>query len=252
MRDPVAEILAERSATRSGLAGAIAFSIVLHAAGAALAVATALRQTPPRPVSTLNIKFAPMPAVSASATPAVPKPTPPTPVLPRIQEPAPAPVKAPPEKAAEPPAKNTVPLSPFGKSSKKGADVPAPPPQPPRTATPEATSTAGGAIPGDIGIGETGVSGLEGGDFPYTLYLDNMKRLIGTRWVRPPITAGATTVVYFRIQRDGTIRDAATVTTSGNTRFDLAALRAVIEASPLPSLPFAYSGNYLGVHLTFR
>jgi TonB family protein len=58
--------------------------------------------------------------------------------------------------------------------------------------------------------------------------------------------------VKFVIDRDGTLRDAATETESGNGTFDRAALRAVIEASPLPPLPFGYSGTYLNVHLTFK
>jgi len=79
-----------------------------------------------------------------------------------------------------------------------------------------------------------------------------MKTLIGTHWFRPQIGAGAATTVYFRIDRDGTIRDVRTETSSGNGTFDRGALRAVMEASPLPPLPFAYNGTFLGVHLTFR
>lgn len=239
MHDPVADVLAERATRGSGFAGAVAISIILHTLGGGLAIVAALRQPPLRPVSKLNIRFTPMPRTSAAVSPA-----PAQPVAPRIKEPAPQPVKPPPKKAAEPPAKNTAPASPFGRSSKKAADVVPPPPEP-RPASPEATAD-------QIGIGETGVTALEGGDFPYTLYLSNMKRLIGARWVRPSISAGAAAVVYFRIERDGTIRDADLVSRSGSANFDRAALRAVVEASPLPSLPFAYSGNYLGVHLTFR
>jgi hypothetical protein len=29
-------------------------------------------------------------------------------------------------------------------------------------------------------------------------------------------------------------------------------LRAVIETSPLPPLPFAYNGTYITIHLTFK
>jgi TonB family protein len=58
--------------------------------------------------------------------------------------------------------------------------------------------------------------------------------------------------VYFAIDRDGTIRDAKIETPSGDGTFDRAALRAVLESSPLPPLPFGYAGTYLGVHLTFR
>jgi TonB family protein len=109
------------------------------------------------------------------------------------------------------------------------------------------------ASPGaEIGVGQAGVTGLEGGDFPYTLYLDRMKTLVGARWIRPQVAAGATTVVYFRIERDGTIRDVSIETGSGNSTFDRAAQRAILETSPLPPLPFGYSGNYLGVHLTFK
>jgi TonB family protein len=243
MHDPVADVLEERSSAGSGLSGAIALSLLLHAGGAGLAIYTAIRQPPSRPVTKLNIRFARAPR-PAQPSPVTATPAAPTPVAPRIQEPTPAPIKAPPKKAPEAPAKNTVPMSPFGRSSKKGAEVPAPPPPPP--------APASAAVGNEIGIGEAGVTGLEGGDFPYTLYLDRMKTLVGARWIRPQLAAGGKTVVYFQIQRDGTIRDAAIEIPSGNGTFDRAALRAVLETSPLPPLPFGYSGNYLGVHLTFR
>jgi len=103
----------------------------------------------------------------------------------------------------------------------------------------------------EVPVGGSGITALEGGDFPYTLYLESMQRRIGTFWYRPPVN-GATTIIYYRIQRDGTITDAKIVTPSGNSTFDRAALSAVRSASPLNPLPFAYSGTFLGVHLTFR
>jgi TonB family protein len=66
------------------------------------------------------------------------------------------------------------------------------------------------------------------------------------------VSGDITTTVHFVINRDGTIRDVTNETASGNGTFDRAALRAVLEATPLPPLPFGYSGTYLGVHLTFR
>jgi len=93
---------------------------------------------------------------------------------------------------------------------------------------------------------------LEGGDFPYTIYIDRMTTLIGQHWLRPQVTGGTVATVSFVIDRDGTIRDAKNEISSGNGTFDRAALRAVLEASPLPPLPFGYSGTYLGVHLNFR
>jgi TonB family protein len=163
-----------------------------------------------------------------------------------MERPAPAVETKP---AAPPkPEKNTVPLSPFGKSPKKGAEHAAPSVAAPVPAPLAPGITAGSAVP----IGGAGVTALEGGDFPYTLYIDRMKTLIGSHWFRPQIGAGPTTTVRFVIDRDGTIRDARVETESGNGTFDRAALRSVLEASPLPPLPFGYSGTYLGVHLTFR
>jgi TonB family protein len=105
---------------------------------------------------------------------------------------------------------------------------------------------------GDIPIGAAGVTGIEG-DFPYTIYIDRMRVLISQRFLRPQAGGNTlTSTVSFTINRDGAIRDAKTEIPSGDGTFDRAALRAVLEASPLPPLPFGYNGTYLGVHLTFR
>lgn len=245
MQDPVADVLAERARGRNGFAGAVAISLILHGLGTAAALFSAMRAPAPKIASKLNIRFAPVtlpgPPVAASE---------PKPAAPRIEPPKPEPVQPPPPKKSETPPKNAAPPSAFGRSTKKAADV-VPPPDPPRASSPAATSSAGG-IGADIAAGQAGVTAIEGGDFPYTLYLSNMQNRVGQRWLRPQIGGDARAVVYFRIERDGTIRDAAITTASGNGSFDRAALRAVLEASPLPPLPFGYSGHYLGVHLTFR
>ena len=79
-----------------------------------------------------------------------------------------------------------------------------------------------------------------------------MKTLVGQHWYRSDARPGITTTVKFVIDRDGKIHDIVTETESGNGTFDRAALRAVTESSPLPPLPFGYSGSYLGVRLIFR
>ena len=232
MEDRVADVLAQRAALDSGAGPGILLSLLFHAGFAALAIWAALHHPPPQLAGVLTIRFAPM-------TPAT-KPVQPVPQLresaPEIEQPRPAnPVPV--------PEKNTAPPSPFGQSAKKAAEAPPrPAPAPARPVSPEAA----------IAIGSAGVTGLEGGDFPYTIYIDNMKRLIGARWYRPDVSGGALTTVYFVIDRDGSIRDARTETPSGTGVFDRAALRAILETSPLPPLPFAYSGSFLGVHLTFR
>lgn len=250
MRDRVADVLAQRAALDRGAGAGIIVSLLLHAGIAGLVIYSATHASPPRAATMVNIQFAnvaPMTPARA-AKPAEPKPVPkieePKPKVeePKIEEPKPAVEQKPPKVE-----KNTVPFSPFGRSTKKGSETPpvAKPVEPPAAAPVPGTTT-------DVPIGGSGVTGLEGGDFPYTLYIGAMHRKIGAKWFRPQTVKEARTVIYFRILRDGTITDAEVETPSGNTTFDRAALSAVRSASPLNALPFGYQGTYLGVHLTFR
>ena len=234
MQDRVAEVLAQRAALDNGGAGGVILSILLHILIAGAAIYAALHAKPPKMVSTLNIRFAKMPAAAAPAIESKPAEAPKA--VPKIEPPKPQPVK--PVETKKPVEKGTVPFSPFGKSTKKGSETP-------ESRIPNPESRPATAAPG--------VSAqLEGGDFPYTIYIERMKTNIGAHWFRPQATGEAVTMVYFVIERDGTIRDVRTETPSGNSAVDRAALRAVMEANPLPPLPFGYAGTYLGVHLTFR
>jgi len=147
--------------------------------------------------------------------------------------------------------KKTAPPSPFGKSTKKAAELPAPVPktQPATAPNPQPVATA--TAP-DVPLGGSGVTGLEGGDFPYPLYIEQMKRLIGGHWTRPSVSDESSATIYFVINRDGSVRDVKQEISSGSGLYDRAALRAVLESSPLPPLPFGYNGTFLGVHLKFR
>jgi TonB family protein len=252
MRDPVAEVLLERAALDRDASVGVAISILLHAGLTALAIYAALNAPAPQTVRMVNIQFASTPATAAPPA-AAPQPVAPAPqpAQPRIEEPKPviAEPKPPVTQPVAKPEKNTVPISPFGRSTKKGSETPAaaPPTPPPASAGP-----ATGIGTADVPVGGAGVTGLEGGDFPYTLYIDGMQRRIGGNWFRPQVSPGTAAVIYFRIQRDGTITDPRIQTPSGNSAFDRAALSAVRSSTPLNPLPFAYNGNYLGVHLTFR
>jgi periplasmic protein TonB len=227
MDDRVNDVLAQRAKLESGVAAAIFLSILFHVALSAIAVFSAWHHSPLQTASVMNIRFAKPPEI----TPAV--------------QPAPMPVTEPkPPKIVEKPKKieKTAPPSPFGKSKKKPAE---PVPQPPSAPAPQQPAA-------EVPVGGAGVTALEGGDFPYSIYIERMKTLIGSHWFRPQVGDNASAVVFFAIDRDGTIRDAKVEDASGNGLYDRAALRAVLEASPLPPLPFGYSGTYLGVHLKFR
>lgn len=232
MDDAIGEVLDQRKALDRGAGAGIALSIILHGAITAAAVYAAMRAPREQSVRVIDIRFAKMPAPVAA-----PAPQPPPqdgglkPVAP--PQPQPQPVVAPPK------PEKTVPLSPFGKSPKKGAE----PPSNPATQQPATPSI-------EIPVGGTGA--VVEGDFPFTIYIDRMRTLIGQHWYRPQAAPGIATTVYFVIERDGTVRDARSESESGNGTFDRAALRAVLESSPLPPLPFGYNGTYLGVHLTFK
>jgi periplasmic protein TonB len=257
MRDRVADVLAQRATLDRGAGTAIATSVLLHGGLTALAVWAAMHATAPTPAGMVNIKLMPISQPAAPVTKARSKPAPvveapavekPKPEIkePKITEPKPAPVQPP----KKPPEKNTVPLSPFGRSTKKGSESPAV--EPPKT-TPAAP--AGGTLaPGpEIAVGGTGVTGIEGGDFPYSLYIGAMQRKIGPNWFRPPSAAtGTAVVVYFRILRDGRVTDARIETSSGNPTFDRLALSAVQSSNPFNPLPYGYEGTYLGIRLTFK
>lgn len=256
MQDRVADVLAQRATLDSGPAPAVIVSLLLHGSAAALAIYAATHTTPPERVKLVNIQFAGAPATPVMAAPVsrrpAPAPLPPKAVEqpkpePVLQEPKPIADPAPATATAVPPAKNTAPPSPFGQSTKKaGAVAPAPP------AVPAPSLPGGVAIP-DIAVGGAGITGIEGGDFPYTIYLERMQALIGKNWFRPAqIAPGTETVIYFRINRDGTITDAKIETQSSNGTFDRAALRAILATATLPPLPYGYTGTFLGVHLKFR
>ena len=236
MRDPVADVLNERIRMEGGAAGAVALSVLLHGGISALAIWAALHQPAIQVPKTIMIRFAQaQPAAAPVESVSQPAAPPAAPALEPVVKPAPPPPT--PAVVAAKPAAKPVEASPFGKSPKK------------ETAAPPVAAAPAPAVGAPATTSTQPEVAIEGANFPYTLYIDRMKTLIGSRWFRP---ANATTTVQFTIDRDGTIRDAKTEVSSGNGTFDRAALRAVLESSPLPPLPFGYSGTYLVVHLTFR
>ena len=102
------------------------------------------------------------------------------------------------------------------------------------------------------GVSGAAIAGLDNPDFTYGYYIDQMLSQIRANWVRPPLGGGIEAVVHFRVLRDGRIDDLRIVTSSGYSSFDLAGLRAVQSASPLPPLPASYRRGELGVNLVIR
>lgn len=253
MRDAVADVLVQRRELARREPSGLLPSLLFHAGLVALFVFVSRPRPVELPPQVLTVRLAPAAqgAKSRNATVAAPR------VEPEVTEKPESKPKAEEPKKAPPALKDQETLfgqaaKPKGRQEKTPAEAPVPAPKP--VDTPGASFAEGGQ--GGVGlmpgIGAAGVTGLEGGNFPYNFYLERMVTLIGDNWIRPQTGADITTVVYFQIHRDGTIREAEIKKSSGSGVFDRAALRAVIESSPLPRLPAGYSGSYLGVHLTFH
>ena len=79
---------------------------------------------------------------------------------------------------------------------------------------------------------------------------------IASRWdppSRPPGSLEILAIVHFRVGRNGEIIiDPETRPSSGNRRYDDAAVRAILAGQPFPPLPQGYRGNTLGINLGFR
>lgn len=258
MYDRVAEVLAQRERRPAGtVAGVVIVTSLLLHTGVGYVVYRTQRKRP-QLVSMVSIRLAPASAPPAAAPPRrapavpapvveAPKPEPQKIEEPKIVEPAPQP---PPQQPVKPPEKNTVPFSPFGRSTKKGSEAPA---VTPPAATPPGVPSTDTAPGIDVPTGGTGIAGIEGGDFPHTIYITAMQRKIGASWYRPQTAAtGTAVVIYFRIHRDGRVTDVRVATSSGNPTFDRAALSAVQSSSPFNPLPFAYQGTYIGINLVFK
>ncbi len=99
-----------------------------------------------------------------------------------------------------------------------------------------------------VGVNPNSILGTEFGGYALLL----MQRIAehwntgGLAGLRVPIS-----VITVRIFRNGSIQNPRITQTSGNSAVDSSALRAVIEAAPLPPLPPDYRGGYLDVDFQF-
>lgn len=119
-------------------------------------------------------------------------------------------------------------------------------------ARPQGEAAASSAENGELRA-STGDMSLDTRDFPFAYYLMTIRRKVAGTWNVPQSSAGGELQcrVHFRIARDGQIVSPEIELSSGVFLFDQAALRAVIEASPMPPLPDEYRGDNLGVHFSF-
>ncbi|HEY7216366.1 MAG TPA: TonB family protein [Thermoanaerobaculia bacterium] len=260
MSSAAVEQILHRRARRAGRrpeAVSLAVAALLHIAAVALIVLLPRLAPPPPPLAFVPVQIIPAQALGVRRPASRPKAAKPAPPEPEPAKPAPEE----PEKPAPKPPQDEAPVLPPEKPEKR---KPEPKPPAERSTGIEAAGTASPqARPGDeagrrgapdaspAGTSAFGpkVGGLDNPDFRFGYYIDQLLSAIDAKWQRPPLGDDVKAVISFRIERDGNITDLEVAESSGYNSFDLAALRAVQNASPFPPLPRAYRHDSLGVNL---
>ena len=112
------------------------------------------------------------------------------------------------------------------------------------TPVPGLRATAGAQ--GGVGL----IGGVEGGNFPFAWYLQQVQSQITANWNRLGGQQGRVQV-YFRIRRDGSLAgEPKLVSESGHAALDESA-RMAVKRAQLPRLPEGYEAEWLGVYMWF-
>jgi protein TonB len=173
-----------------------------------------------------------------------------------IVPPTPAP-PAPPISTPPPPAHEVVPTAPAAPVHKqappaaaKATPTQAPPktkPAPPQTPL----AKAGGGPTGGTGADVATVH-IEGIDFPFPGYLENIVRQVALNFSPPDPSAQLRADVAFLIRRDGTVFGFKFVSRSGDYAFDLEAQGAIEKAAgAFGPLPDGFHDDVLPVVFSF-
>lgn len=231
---PLDQLLLERSHPVVGARRWASFTLALalhggFAAWLLLAPYFARRNRPP--IEFVAIKIVPVQALGVREP--RPEPPRPEPARPTVN---PEPTPRQPAPAAQKPAPRE--------------ERPAPAPAP-REAPAQREGSPFGSATGNATFGAA-IAGLDNPDFVYGYYIDQMLAMIGSHWVRPPVGGGVEAIIHFRIASDGQISELEVIRPSGVTSFDLAGLRAVRQAAPMPPLPRSFPHDSLGVNLIVK
>ncbi len=226
----------------------------------------------------------PAPPAPVTEPAAEPEPEPPAPEPEPVQKPAPKPVPPPvptgplprPKGWNDPPPTPAAPAKPTATPASTKPAVPTTPPAKPAPPAKPPTPAKPGTGTGAPGPGAEVAKGTEAGprgssagtaagtspfgdriasidpDFTYGYYIEQLLRQIDAMWTRPQAGTNIRTIVRFRILRRGDIDQLDIAESSGINAFDLAALRAVQNASPFPPLPASYRNPTLNVTLIVR
>lgn len=99
-----------------------------------------------------------------------------------------------------------------------------------------------------------GVESMTLGGLELGWYGSAVTAALASRWLRPVLEGEGrdlVAVVAFDIRRDGTVENARVIESSGVPSLDRSALRAVLDASPLPPVPAAWNQPLLPAQFRF-
>jgi protein TonB len=224
------------------------------------------RPTPPRPAES---EPPPPPSPPKALPKAAPPPQPEEPPVPARSNdapplPKPVPVPKPPRTAKPPAPAPPQPPKPDTRYDPTTRPKVIPPPRevlahklgPAAVVPPAASGPAGGttgSAAGTVTVGSS-TAALDNPDFTYDYYIAQLVSRIEQNWTSTPVGKGVFAIVSFRITKTGAVTDVKVSRSSGLETFDLAAQRAVQNASPFPPLPRAYTSDHdsVGVNVTLR
>lgn len=103
-----------------------------------------------------------------------------------------------------------------------------------------------------VGVGANKSIMFENADFRYSYYTVAIVKKISRYWQWANNYAACRAVVYFKIDRDGFVKEVRIKESSGNEDFDQNAIRAIELSSPFAPLPEEYKQDNLGVYFEFK
>jgi TonB family protein len=89
-------------------------------------------------------------------------------------------------------------------------------------------------------------------DFKYPYYTNQIKRKVAAQWRWTESYGGLRVLLYFKINRDGSVGDILVKESSGNEDYDKNASDTIRRASLFAPLPEGYEGESLGVFFEFK
>jgi TonB family protein len=89
-------------------------------------------------------------------------------------------------------------------------------------------------------------------DFKHSYYAETIVKKISEQWKLVENYKQLSTIIYFKINRNGSIFNVSIKKSSGNKEYDRYALDAIHRIASFPNLPDDYKSNELGVYFEFK